>query len=668
MKSSEAKKRIQKLQKELEYYSKKYYVDNQPEISDYEFDQLMKELQELEKKFPQFLSPDSPSQRVGSDISNKFPPIPHLVPMQSLNNVYSFPELADFLQRVQKGLGINQINYVVEHKIDGVSINLLYENGFLSHAVTRGDGSVGEEITQNVKTIRDIPLKINYEKLIEVRGEIFLSLSEFNKLNEKRVKDGKESFANPRNAAAGSLKLKFPKKVAKRHLNSVLYARGFSEDEFSTQSEFLKFLTEIGFRTNKHFKICKSLSEIKEFCNLWDEKRFDMPFDIDGMVVKVNSFQQQKLLGSTAKSPRWAIAYKFKTEEAVTKLNNIKFQVGRTGAVTPVAKLEPVQLSGSTVSNATLHNEDEIKRLRVKIGDYVKVIKSGEIIPKITEVVFEKREGTEKDFTMITQCPICNSKLVRPIGEAIWRCPNNSCPAQIKKKIEHFVSRDAMNIKGLGTSIINLLVNENFIKDLSDLYSFDYNKLKKFEGFKEKSINNLKKSIEKSKKRPFPKVLFALGIRYVGAKNARIIAEYFVSIDKVMKTSKEDLIEISEIGETIADSLFNYFQNEKNIKLIKKLKDNGLKFYLEEKPEENKLDDLKFVVTGKLKNYTRSEIKDLITKNGGNVISAVSKNVNYLVAGEDPGSKLEKARKIDSISIIDENELDKLLEAKTEKR
>lgn len=657
------KKRIKYLAKEIEFHNRKYYIENRPVISDYEFDQLMRELQELEKKYPEFALPDSPTQRVGSDITNVFQSIPHIVQLQSLNNAYSFKELDDFLQRVHKGLGTSTLKYIVEQKIDGVSIDLLYENGVLQYALTRGDGINGEDITQNAKTIRDIPLSINYKKRIEVRGEIYLSRNEFNKLNEQRQKASNEPFANPRNAAAGSIKLKYSKDTAKRHLNALLYGIGFSkENEFSSHYEILQFLKNQGLKTNLNIKKCSSMNEIKAYCNEWESKRYDLPFDIDGMVIKVDLLDYQKRLGSTAKSPRWAIAYKFKAEEAITKLNKIEFQVGRTGAITPVAKLTPVKIAGSTVSNATLHNEDEIKRLQLKIGDYVKLVKSGDIIPKIIEVVFDKRDGTEQDFEMIIECPICHTELVKKKDEAIWRCPNISCPAQIKRTLEHFASRDAMDIEGLGAVATGSFVDNNFIKNFADLYNFDYYILKSLDGFEEKSIQNLKNAIEKSKTIPFQKVLFALGIRFVGSKTARILAEYFCSIENLRNASLEDLIQVPEIGEKIAQSIVEYFKSEKNAKLIDELQSLGLQFQIEKTDDrKQKLDGFKFVITGSLPTYSRNELKELIILNGGEVLSAISKNVDYLILGENPGSKLEKAKKIESIKIISEAEVLEML-------
>ena len=659
MNKVEIKKRIKYLAKEIEFHNRKYYIENRPVISDYEFDRLMRELQELEKKFPEFALPDSPTQRVGSDITNEFESIPHIVPLQSLSNAYSFEEVNDFLQRVYKGLGTSSLEYVVEQKIDGVSINLLYENGILQYALTRGNGINGEEITKNAKTIRDIPISIKYKKRIEVRGEIYLSRNEFNKLNENRQKAEIEAFANPRNAAAGSIKLKFSKETAKRHLNALLYGTGFyEENKFSSHYEILQFLKNQGFKTNPNIKKCSSIEEIKAFCNEWESKRYELPYDIDGMVIKVDLLDYQKRLGTTAKSPRWAIAYKFKAEEVITKLNKIEFQVGRTGAITPVAKLTPVRIAGSTVSNATLHNEDEIKRLQLKIGDYVKLVKSGDIIPKIIEVVFDKRDATEKDFVMIRECPICHTELIRKEDETICRCPNISCPAQIKRTLEHFASRDAMDIEGLGTSVIALLVDKDFVKDFADLYNFDYNILKSLDGFEERSIQNLKIAIKESKKIPFPKVLYALGIRFVGFKTARILAEHFGSIEKLKNAPLEELIQVPEIGEKIALSIIDYFKNEKNAKLIDKLQDLGLQFQIEKKVEKKqKLIGYKFVITGKLQIHSRNELKDLIISNCGEILSAISKNVDYLILGKNPGSKLDKAKNIKRIKIISESEV-----------
>lgn len=663
MEKSKIKDRVKQLKKEIGFHNRKYYIENRPIISDYEYDQLMSELLDLEKKFPEFATEDSPTQRVGSDLTNQFASIPHIVPMQSLSNAYSFEEIADFINRVEKNLNQKTFDFVIEQKIDGVSINLFYENGILQHALTRGNGSVGEDITQNAKTIIDIPLTINYQKKIEIRGEIYLSHQEFEKLNRQKQENGKSLFANPRNAAAGSIKLKFSKYAAKRHLNAIFYGIGFAENnEFSSHYEILEFLRKQGFMTNSNTKKYKSLAKIKLFCNEWEKKRFDLPFDIDGMVIKVNLLKFQKKLGSTAKSPRWAVAYKFKAEEAITKLKSIEFQVGRTGAITPVAKLESVKIAGSIVSNATLHNEDEIKRLKLKIGDYVKLVKSGDIIPKIIEILSQKRDGSEKNFEMITKCPVCDTKLVRKAEKAIWRCPNISCPAQIKRNLEHFASRDAMNIEGLGISIIAFLVENNFIKNFADLYKFDFNTLKSFDGFEEKSIRNLEKAIEKSKTIPFERLLFGLGIRFVGSKIARILAEHFGSIENLRHSSFDNLIEIPEIGEKIAQSIIEYFSDEKNAHLIDEFQKFGLQFEVKKNEmNEQKLAGLKFVITGTLLNYSRSEIKNIILTSGGNVSSAISKKINYLILGENPGSKLEKAEKIKTIKIISEEDLLKML-------
>ena len=663
MEKSKIKDRVKQLKKEIGFHNRKYYIENRPIISDYEYDQLMSELLDLEKKFPEFATEDSPTQRVGSDLTNQFASIPHIVPMQSLSNAYSFEEIADFINRVEKNLNQKTFDFVIEQKIDGVSINLFYENGILQHALTRGNGSVGEDITQNAKTIIDIPLTINYQKKIEIRGEIYLSHQEFEKLNRQKQENGKSLFANPRNAAAGSIKLKFSKYAAKRHLNAIFYGIGFAENnEFSSHYEILEFLKKQGFMTNSNTKKYKSLAKIKLFCNEWEKKRFDLPFDIDGMVIKVNLLKFQKKLGSTAKSPRWAVAYKFKAEEAITKLKSIEFQVGRTGAITPVAKLESVKIAGSIVSNATLHNEDEIKRLKLKIGDYVKLVKSGDIIPKIIEILPQKRDGSEKNFEMITKCPVCDTKLIRKAEKAIWRCPNISCPAQIKRNLEHFASRDAMNIEGLGISIIAFLVENNFIKNFADLYKFDFNTLKSFDGFEEKSIRNLEKAIEKSKTIPFERLLFGLGIRFVGNKIARILAEHFGSIENLRHSSFDNLIEIPEIGEKIAQSIIEYFSDEKNAHLIDEFQKFGLQFEVKKNEmNEQKLAGLKFLITGTLLNYSRSEIKNIILTSGGNVSSAISKKINYLILGENPGSKLKKAEKIKTIKIISEEDLLKML-------
>ncbi len=662
MNKSEAKERIEELKEQINHHNYLYYVKNQPEISDYEYDQMMRELMRLEKEFPEFATADSPTKRVGSDISNEFPTYPHLQEMYSIDNAFSIQEVNEFIERVHKNIPGQEVEYLLEHKIDGVSINLLYENGVLQRALTRGDGVQGDDITENVRTIYDIPLRIDYTKKIEIRGEIYLSRQEFNRINKKRAENDEVLFANPRNAAAGSIKLKYSREVAERKLNAIMYAVGYFEGEdFCTQQGLLRFLEAQKFRINPHFKLCRSISEIEEFCNKWESRRFDLPFDIDGIVIKVNSFKQQKELGATAKFPRWVTAYKFKAEEKETRLLDITFQVGRTGAITPVAILEPVHLAGTTVSRATLHNQDEIARLGVKIGDYVKVIKSGEIIPKVTGVAFDKRTGRERDFQMISECPVCHTKLVKKEDEAICRCPNISCPAQIKRTLQHFASRNAMDIEGLGTAIIEMLVDKAWLTDFSDIYNLDYEKLKGLEGWEEKSVNNLKNAIENSKKVPFHKVLYALGIRFIGSRTARILAENFSNIDEIMNASKEKLTAIPEIGEKIAQSVVEFFSNEKNVALINRLREIGLKFSSEEMIQERKLSGMKFVLTGSLESLTRSEAKEKIVALGGDVLSTVSSKVNYLVVGRNPGTKLQKAQKLGTVEIINEDEFLKMI-------
>ena len=650
------KEEIEKLRKKIEYHNKLYYEKASPEISDYEYDMLVKRLQELEKKYPQFAIKESPLKKVGSDISGKGKIIPHKVRMYSLDNAYSLQEVKEFLVKISQK--INKFPEVsLEHKIDGFSINLYYENGLLIYATTRGDGFEGEEVTENVKTIASIPRKIFFKNPIEVRGEIFMPIQEFRRINSEREEKGESIFANPRNAAAGTIKLKDSKIVAKRKLDSVIYAVGlFQNNEIRTQKELLKFLKENGFKTNPYTKFTDKFEEIEEYCNYWEKHRSELEVDIDGIVIKINDFKLQNELGYTTKSPKWAIAYKFKAEEKRTKLLDVKFQVGRTGAVTPVAILKPVFISGSTVSRATLHNEDEIKRLDLHLGDEVILIKSGEIIPKIIGVDLSKRKPEFPKVQFPKNCPVCGSKLQKDENGVITYCNNINCPAQIQAKIQHFASREAVDIDGLGEALIKQLLENKIIAKIEDIYQIDYEKVRALDRQAEKSVENLKRSIENSKKQKFHKVLFGLGIRYVGAKTSKILAQHFSNIDEMINAEPEDFLKIDEIGEKIAYSLYNFFRNEESLRTIRKLQEAGVNFSSEKEEIKNKLNGAKFLVTGTLSHYKRNEIKELIEQNGGNVISAVSKNLDYLIVGENPGSKLEKAKKLGTVKIISEDE------------
>ena len=658
------KEQIEKLREKINYHNHKYYVLAEPEISDYEFDMLMNKLIELEKKAPELITPDSPTQRVGSDLTKIFNPVEHKTPMLSLANTYSKDELVAFDQRVKNSLDENEkIEYVVELKIDGVSASLHYENGYLVRAATRGDGKIGEEITNNIRTIRSIPLRVKEKNPFEVRGEVFMPLKAFGKINAEREASGEKRFANPRNLTAGTLKLQDPKEVAKRPLDIFTYYFLSDEHKLKTQIEGLNYLKELGFKINPYFQLCANINEVIEYCIEWEKKREELPYEIDGVVIKVNSVEQQKRLGSIAKSPRWATSFKFKAKQVITKLHKITWQVGRTGAVTPVAELEPVELAGSVISRATLHNFDEIKRKDIREGDFVKIEKGGDVIPKVVEVDLSLRPANSKETRLPEYCPVCNTKLIQPENEVALYCPNNECSAQIKERLIHFASRGAMDIEGLGEAIINLLVEKGFLKDFADIYNLNLHEdeLKAIEGFGEKSIDNLFASIEKSKKQPFHRVLFALGIRYVGAGVARKLTTAFKSIDKLITATKEDLEAVDEIGPRISNSLLQYFSDEKNLGLINKLKKAGLNFE-EKTPEkiDKKLQGLSFILTGSLSSMKRDEAKEQIIAAGGKFVSSLSGRTDFLVVGQNPGSKLEKAKKI-GVKILSEDEFIKLL-------
>jgi len=664
--------RIEELRKLIKEHDYNYYILAQPTISDYEYDQLVNELIQLEKENPHLITPDSPTQRVGSDLTNVFNPVTHRIPMLSLSNTYSEEEMYDFDRRVKEGLPKNEkVEYVCELKIDGVSVSLRYKNGLLVTAATRGDGTTGEEITNNVKTIRSVPLSIRKpesKKLnlddIEVRGEIYMEIEAFKKINEERELNGEKTFANPRNLTAGTIKLLDPQLVAKRPLKIFVYYLYSETDELTTHYENLKLLREMGFPVNQNYKLCKDINEVMKFCDEWEDKRDTLPYEIDGVVVKVNSLKQQRILGNIAKSPRWAVAYKFKAKQAKTKLNRIVWQVGRTGTLTPVAELEPVFLAGSTISRATLHNIDEIKRKDIREGDVVIIEKGGDVIPKVVAVDLSQRPKNSQEVKLPSKCPVCNSNLFRPENEVAIYCENNLCPAQIKGRIEHFASRGAMDITGLGEALINLFVDLGYLKDYSDIYHLKEHReeLIQIERLGEKSVDNLLSSIEKSKEKPFDKVLFALGIRYVGAGVAKKIADHFKSIDALMNASEEEIESIHEIGPSISKSIKRFFSDNNNIKLIERLKKAGLKFKSEEiKITSDKLKGKSFVLTGTLSSMSREEAKEKIISLGGHVLSAVSKNTDFVVVGENPGSKFDKAQKL-GIPILSEEEFLKMIE------
>ena len=671
MASSVAKK-IESLREQIRDYDYKYYILTQPAISDQEYDKLLKELEALEKAHPEFITPDSPTQRVGSDLTKEFKPVEHKVPMLSLSNTYSEDELIDFDRRVREGLESGEkVEYIIELKIDGASVSLNYIDGYLKTAATRGDGTVGEEITNNVKTIKSVPLKLKKDSSIkyklndiEVRGEIFMNVKDFEKLNKEREKLGEKLFANPRNSTAGTLKLQDPKVVARRPLNTFLYSLISPGDDLKSQDENLTILKKLGFRINEHYKKCQTIEEVIQVCRKFEKLRDELEYEIDGAVIKVNSISQQNELGSIAKAPRWAVAFKFKAKQAVTKIKAITWQVGRTGAVTPVAELEPKFLAGSTISRATLHNFDEIERKDIRVGDTVIIEKGGDVIPKVVEVVLKERPAGSRKTKPPEKCPTCSSKLFKPEGEVAYYCENSECSDQVKGRIEHFASRGAMDIEGLGESLIDLFVEKGFIKTYSDIYKLKNLKdeLIGMERFGEKSVNNLMNSIEKSKEKPFDKVLFALGIRYVGSGAARKLASHFKSIDAIMKASEEDITEVYEIGESISKSVIKFLIDSHNKKIIDELKKAGLKFSFADVKTpivtDNFFKGKTFVLTGTLSFFTREEAGEKIIMLGGNVTSSVSKRTDCVLAGEKAGSKLDKASKL-GIKIIDEKEFQK---------
>ena len=661
MKKEDAKKRIERLRKEIEEHNHKYYVLAQPSISDFEYDTLMNELISLEEQFPGLKDENSPSQRVGSDINKEFNQVRHRYPMYSLGNTYSPEEVADFETRIKKELS-GTIEYVCELKYDGVAIALTYRNGRLERAVTRGDGIQGDDVTDNVKTIRSIPLNLmgnDYPDEFVIRGEILFSHQAFEQINREKEKKGESPFANPRNAAAGTLKLQKSSMVARRPLDCFLYSLVGENLPYRYHYENLVKAKEWGFKISAQLQKCRNIDEIFDYINYWDKERENLPYDIDGVVIKVNSHDQQDELGYTAKSPRWAIAYKFKAEQLETKLLSVDFQVGRTGAVTPVANLEPVHLSGTVVKRATLHNEDQIKLLDVRVNDSVYIEKGGEIIPKIVGVNKEKRPSASKEIEFVRHCPECGTELVKPEGEARHYCPNETgCPPQIKGKIEHFVSRRAMDIEA-AEATIDALYKKDLIKDFGDLYFLKKNDLLSLERFADKSARNLIDSIQKSKEVPFTRVLYSLGIRFVGEAMARTLAEHFRSIDGLANATYEDLTTINEVGPRIANSILEYFKKPKNLEVIDKLKKAGVRMEMEEETEvsaSRALEGKTIVISGSFDQYSRDELKEMIRINGGKNTSSVSSKTDYLLAGKDIGpKKLEQAKKND-VNIISESD------------
>jgi DNA ligase (NAD+) len=667
MEREEAYRKITELRKELDDHNYKYYVLAQPEISDYDFDMKLRELEKLETEFPEFADPYSPTKRVGSDISKAFEQVEHRYPMLSLSNAYSEGEIIDFDNRIKKLIG-EDFEYVCELKFDGSSISLLYENGKLVRAVTRGDGVKGDDVTSNVRTIRSVPLSLRgsgYPEIFEIRGEILMPFQVFEELNKQREEAGEPLFANPRNAAAGTLKMQNPAIVASRKLDACFYSLMGENLPADGHYENLKKAGEWGFKISDAMQLCRNLDEVFNYLHKWDLERHKVPVATDGVVIKVNSLRLQEELGFTAKSPRWAVAYKFKAESAATVLKSVSYQVGRTGAVTPVANLEPVQIAGTVVKRASLHNADIIKNLDLHLGDTVFVEKGGEIIPKITGVDAEKRHPIAQPVEFIEKCPQCGTPLVRGEGEAAHYCPNETgCPPQIKGKMEHFVSRKAMDIDGLGQETIELLYNQGLAKSIADLFLLKKEQLAGLERMGEKSAQRILDGLEESKKAPFERVLFALGIRYVGETVAKKLAKAIHSIDNLRQKTKEELMEIDEIGERIAESIVEFFSKPEHLEMIEFLKKQGLQFQVSEGLLSNrtrKLKGLNIVISGTFEKHSREALKGLIEQNGGKNVGSISKKTSYILAGENMGpSKFEKAKNL-GIPIISEEEFLKML-------
>ncbi|MCQ5209807.1 NAD-dependent DNA ligase LigA [Megasphaera massiliensis] len=658
------KARLLALRQKIDELSYQYYTLDKPTMSDYEYDMLYRELENIEKAHPEWVTPDSPTQRVGSKISGGFEKYTHDRPMLSLGDVFNDNELREFDRRVRSDLGGEALEYVVELKIDGLAVNLIYENGQFVRGVTRGDGVVGEDITNNVRTIRTIPLRIDSTSShIEIRGEVYMPVASFSALNEQRRNDELEPFANPRNAAAGSLRQLDPQITAQRKLAFFAYALGGNTGiTIESQEELLQDLREFRFQVNGEYRKFTDIEDVIAFIHSWDDRRDSLPYATDGMVVKVNSFAQQARLGNTVKIPRWAIAYKFPPEQAETKVLSISVSLGRTGVLTPAADLKPVRLAGTTVKRATLHNEDYIRDKDIRVGDTVIIQKAGEIIPEVVRSLPDKRTGSEVVFSMPHVCPACGSEVVRREGEAAWRCINPDCPAVIGEKIAHFVSRDAMNIDGLGDAIVQQLLSKELIHDVGDIYALNKEELVSLEGFGEKSADNLLKAIEASKSVGLARVLFALGIRFVGAKAGRVLAESFGSVEALMAASADDLTAIDDIGPRIADSIVSYFSEDKNKALIEKLQGYGVDMTAEKKELISTSFDGEIVVlTGKLQLFTRKEAEQAVEERGGKCTSSVTKKTTLVVVGAEPGSKYEKAQQLGT-PIISEAEFKEWLE------
>lgn len=668
-----AKEIVKDLREVIRYHDYRYYILAEPVISDYEYDKLFKMLESIEGRFPELITPDSPTQRVPSEITKIFPTVKHLYPMLSLDNSYDEADLREFDRRVREALNLEIVEYAVEPKFDGAGISLIYENDLFVRGATRGDGEVGEEITNNLKTIKTLPLSAKFSeygiKKVEIRGEVLVKKELFKRINEERLNEGLALFANPRNFAAGSIRLQDPKEVAKRNLEAFVYQITYAENfqgenligkKLLKHSENIQMLDNLGFKTPFNvLKVCKGIDEVIEYCNHWQSIRDDYPYEIDGMVVKVNNTNLYEKLGFTSHHPRWAIAYKFKARQATTKILNVVFQVGRTGAITPIAKLEPVLIGGVLVSSVSLINEDFIKEKDIRIGDLVLVQRAGDVIPYVVMVIKEARDGDEKPIEFPKECPSCGYPIKRPRGEAVYRCFNIDCPAQVIERIIHFASKDAMDIRGLSEATVSKLYKLRLLKSIPDIYRLDFSLIKRIHGFGEKSAGNLRQAIEESKNRPLYRLIYGLGIRYVGEATAKTLASNVKCIEDLENFSKDDLMELPDIGEKVADEIYNFFHNDKNIQLIHQLKSLGIKTCNQQK--QGKLNGIVFAFTGTLDNFSREKAKELVESLGGEVSDTVSKKVNYLVVGKQAGSKLKKAQKIPIVKIITEDEFLKII-------
>ncbi|MCX6122904.1 MAG: NAD-dependent DNA ligase LigA [Ignavibacteriales bacterium] len=667
--NSSIQKEIETLSRKILNHDYRYYILAQPIISDEEYDRLMRRLQELERQYPALATPDSPTQRVGGQITKEFSTVTHAVPMLSLSNSYSESEVRDFDRRVQETLENDTYRYVCELKFDGIAISLRYEDGVFVQGATRGDGTQGDDITQNLKTIRSIPLRLrsvrNGPRTLEVRGEAFMKRADFQRMNEERQLADEKIFVNPRNSAAGTLKLQDPKLVAQRPLNFVSYFLRTDDIELKSQHENLQLLRELGFPTSEHTTICPSIENVIEYWKEWERRRDELPFDIDGIVVKVNSLQQQERLGAVAKSPRWAVAFKFASRQAETRLKAIRLQVGRLGTITPVAELEPVFLGGSTVSRATLHNEDYIRELDIRLGDMVVVEKGGDVIPKVSGIHIEKRQASAKTFRFANQCPECHSKIFRSEGEANYYCENSECPAQVKGRIEHFASRGAMDIEGLGESVVDQFVHVGLLKNCSELYDLHTRQetILSLNRWGKKSTQNLLDAIEESKTRPFSRVIYALGLRHIGASIAQLLVDNFKTIEQLMAATETELQSLQGIGPQIAESVVRFFEVKHNRRIVARLQTAGVQMAAVKKLVHSvqKFSGKRFVLTGALATMTRDEAKQKIESLGGKVVASVSKNTDFVVVGTDAGSKLEKAQ-THGIQLIDEKKFVNMLQ------